>query len=44
MIFYLGNVEGNLSPISPYLLNMAVFGTQEASQQFHDIIFEVIIL
>ena len=23
---------------------MAVFGTQQASQQFHDIIFEVIIL
>lgn len=30
--------------ISPYLLDVAVFGTQEASQQLHDIIFELIIL
>lgn len=29
--------------ISPHPLDMAVFGTQEASQQFHYIIFEVII-
>lgn len=34
----------NFCLISPYPLNVAVFGTQEASQQFHDIIFEVIIL
>lgn len=29
---------------SPYFLDMAVFGTQETSQQLHDIIFKVIIL
>lgn len=29
---------------SPHLLDVAVFSTQEASQQLHDVIFEVITL
>lgn len=30
--------------VSPHLLDVAVFGTQEASQQLHDIIPEMITL
>lgn len=30
--------------VSPHLLDVAVFSTQEASQQLHDIIFEMITL